>query len=370
MAAALLAIFFALNCIQTTPEVRGTRENENLGDLLNDAISRRSVAASYHAKIRIIRDGRVAGCWEVQISGEKEKSVFHPTEFLDDTSTGSDTVTLCSNCFEPNAITRFQANPSQGAVTIYDSTLLESNVAWIPDPRRVGLTPINIFVEHGVHVDEYYPDEIKNRLLVSTESVEGKSLVRLSCTDDHSDLDIWIDESDSKSIVRSRLSPKGDKLADVYEVQNSYVNVNSYWVLSASKYVEVSSTRTREVLTEFEWISVGASIPDEEFELAAVPGLKAGDYVFWVMPEERSPPLNSHEMIWDGAKLITGAAAHVKNEPRLSEPGVSKVRSRWLIWLNILGLSLLVLWYSWRRSIRLKPAREKPPSSSYPNNDH
>jgi hypothetical protein len=355
MLSALLAIYSASICMQAFPVDGGVKESQKPGDLLNDAISRRYVASDYHVRIRITSDGQLAGCWEVQISGEKEKSVFHPTEFLDDTSDGSDTITLCSNCFEINAISRFQATSAQGALAIYDTTLLAPSLAWIPDPRRIGLTPTDIFVEHGVHADDYYSADIKNRLLVSTESVDGKSLVRLTCIDDYSDLDIWIDESESNSIVKCRLSLKGDNLGQVYEVQNSYVNLNSHWVLGSSKYTEVNSTRTREVLTQFEWMSVGALIPEKEFELTAVPGLKVGDNVFWVMPEDRPSPLNG-QMIWDGAKLINAPGAHIATEPLLSESAVGKQRSRWLIWLNFLGFSLVVLWYFLRRSNRSKRA--------------
>lgn len=342
-------LFLAITFIPFSPDVYA--QNVETKALLDSAIAQRFTLTSFHVKIRISVDGRLSGCWEVQSEGEKQKSTFRPDDFLAQSSTEilPGTITLCTNCFEPNSIIRFESASAQSALSIYDASLLATNTAWIPDPRRIGLTPTDLFVDHGVNLDVYYSDNVKHNLLVSSDEQDGKSLVRLTHTNHLSALDIWIDTEGSKSIVKGKFTTKATSPGPEYEVQNSYIEVDSHWVLATSKYVVIDAEERHETLCELEWLSAGKSIPADVFSLSKVSGLKAGDYVFWVMPEDRPSPLKSHEMTWDGAKLTVSSGAQPIIRPQISDSEVKTQRISWLLWLNGLGVGTFLLWLCLRR---------------------
>lgn len=325
--------------------------------ILEEAIQQRYSWTKAHAKVTLTSDGRNAGVWDVYIDDRKVKGTTDPGP---PTGKPSSPLTLCAECYTDNSIVRFQVPPdedeSPGSVSIYDSAALPTSNAWIPDPRSIGLTGASVFQEHAIHVDTYYPDDIKRDLLISDDEFDGRKCIHLSAHRPSTELDIWVD-AERKTLLSVRLV---SNLADTHvidQVVNTYQQQGELWVLRESKHTRQDGNKQEVSITNVEFLTIGKSLPPDTFTLKSIPGLKPKAHVFWVMPPQRPAPFPDDALFWDGETIVRGVTGAEFPEPVFHRVG----RDRgWVLWLNGVGVCAVILFLLSRRRHLKNHANNQP----------
>jgi hypothetical protein len=269
----------------------------------------------------------------------------------------------CYGCFGDLHVHCTDRIPDGGgrfAVSITDPELVDVNLVYVPDPRHLGLIPLDLFMMRHFNMEMVVGAVGSAEAQVVDDAIAGRQCWRTEYKlDEGSTARVWISPECDYSVLRVEYAFKHDRLEYLDRVDSivSKKDGVGVWFPESCKYRRTEFGKSGEVVTREEDLAIkvvqlNQPVDPMVFSLQGISILREGAYLHWVSKRARPGP---GELQWNGSGFQAPIA--VRSEP----PEGRSRTTRLIVCLNLAAISGLLGVVAFRKWLRLRHSVQARP---------